>query len=125
MTNEEIRLLIAQTMGWEDIVYRFTYSEGMNTPFGTSPKGISYSQLPNWPISIANAWQLLEEMAVGLQGFTITSEHYGSGQTTWRASEYADPYDGDCEQVGIVIRDDSAPRAICLAWLEWKKSQGK
>ena len=104
MDDNEIRIKIAKLKGIEYDTYYF--------PDG-GPSHVyhnSNGDIPNWPVNIQDAWELVEEM--GLIGMRT----YGD---TWHCGIY-DKYG---EQIGYSC-SDTAQRAICLAWLSWKEAQG-
>ena len=75
-----------------------------------------YTPVPDWPHSIADAWELVEEMMkptpdTGIFGVRVVCNH----ETGW-ACLYEES-DGS-----ITVRNaDTAPLAICRAWVAWKK----
>lgn len=127
-TNEELRLEIAKAKGWKmwNTYYKNTsflplcpedkldVEVGFEVEWVTShPRLYWQTGDPNWPENIAAAWELVEEIplveAVKVERTEKNEPHY------WCAIVKGDDwYTGEAE---------TAPRAICLAWLEWKKAQ--
>lgn len=95
MTDDEIILKIAELKGWRE--------KGM-------PDKYSLSHIPNWPVNIQDAWELAEEMRfVGMRQY----------DRIWHCSVY--DQEGSLEAYGT---DESAPRAICLAYLAYMEAKG-
>ena len=70
----------------------------------------------NWAESIQDAWGLFEEIVN--EDSLIDSVRYSDNLKKWLVG-YIDS-DGCFE---IESQADTAPLAICLAWIEWKESQ--
>lgn len=131
MTDDELRLEIAKAKGWnfphEEIYTQFVTREMAMDACDMSMEGMPIPDSvwvqgdgdpPNWPADISAAWELVEEV--------ITAD-YRAG--IWQLKEgyncsILKPIylDGD-EFVRCVTESqaDTAPRAICEAWLAWKK----
>lgn len=109
MTNSEIRIKIAELGGWwgnkENIAW-----------------AIETEKLPNWPVSIADAWELVEEARNENVGISIWNiKYYNPDRWSYEATLF-DPIGGAmCHK--FVAEADTAPHAICLAWINWKESQ--
>lgn len=104
MTDDEIRIKIALLRGYLNVANR----EGSIT--GTVPGERYIDDVPNWPVSIADGWELVEEM------YNYNIKKIGTETT---AVLYPDTH----ILRGKVGKADTAPRAICLAWLAWKEAQ--
>ena len=131
MTNDEIRRKIAEIKGykWYEIGNEATLC---NTTYaGILPKGREiverpslkskiYYHCPNWPESIADAWELVEEM----------KQIGGAVCVEWTIPFIDAPFSWWCganvpknENKWYSGRDQTAPLAICLAYIAWKESQ--
>jgi len=119
MTNEELRLAIAKAKGWTGptvVGQVFAYY---------SPDGRMRAALPNWPTSIADAWELVEEViASGIgwcPGFCF-DDHDGDRPPEWVA-EFNRYWKKGSDYSHYEAAATTAPRAICEAWLEWKAAK--
>jgi hypothetical protein len=127
MTNEELRLAIAKAKGYRWYVVQhdayLVNSAGrlmisrdavmVDEPY---PARNIYLKCPNWPTSITDAWELVVEMRLnhcdpGIAGSWEPGGYTASFCNLAHAGEY-ETFDAD-----------TAPRAICLAWLAWKEQQ--
>jgi hypothetical protein len=121
MTPEEIRLEIAKAKGIKLI---FPFSPTM--PYfenGVTSTGRPYlSQVPWWPTSISDAWELVEEMRAA--GFWVQM------RTPFVAGHNNDYWCGATPQ-GVTgwngepdnwTQAPTAPLAICRAYLAWKRA---
>ena len=109
MTNEELRLAIAKAKGYR------TFMLDENHPaviFGANKVGderfYTNEMPPDWPASIADAWELWDEM----------KEHvviwFDGVQLVWVV--YNEPNDKYIDDITVL-------RAICKAWLSWKAAK--
>jgi len=103
MTNDELRRKIAEVRGIEFDVYDFVVGD---------PSLVykdSNDDIPNWPVNIADAWELEEEVP------------------TEKRSEYTQELDkiihGNFKPYHPSKWDllHASPRDRCLAYLEWKR----
>jgi hypothetical protein len=99
MTNEELRLAIAKAKGWVCLAGVWL---GPLEPDGTR---VALYNVPDWPASIADAWELWDEMK---EYVTIW---FDSVQLVWVVYN---------ESNAKYIDDITVLRAICEAWLAWK-----
>jgi hypothetical protein len=146
LTNDELKLEIAKAKGWRCI--RFV-STNKNPPVRTITslippgetaigEGSEYWVTENsdewnekgylldmyWPTDIAAAWELADEA-----GFVVGPQWSGgldSHRIGWCVysdwvSVSNDIWSFDSDRYSLAIAD-TAPRAICLAWLKWKES---
>lgn len=116
MTNEEIRIKIAQEKGWRE-------AEGLLCPPEGDPRmswaaewdshGIPHF-MPDWPENIADAWELVEEMPF----YQIYKSQLVTGQPYYGCMCFMRlPCDED--NPDYIGEAGAVPRAICLAWLAW------
>ena len=129
MTNEEMRLAIAKAKGYElGYSYELYAEVKLGDPVPEVDKHLKYLytdseysngspmwiETPDWPTSIADAWELAEEahLTIYTPGSSYASGEYGNG----------DSYAAETQN-GLFIEADTAPRAICEAWLEWKAAK--
>lgn len=75
-----------------------------------------YVDYKNWAESIQDAWGLFEEIVN--EDSLIDSVRYSDNLKKWLVG-YIDS-DGCFE---IESQGETAPLAICLAWIKWKESQ--
>lgn len=107
-TNDELRRRIAEVRGIDFDVYDFVVGD---------PSLVykdSNDDIPNWPVNIADAWEMVEEM--NKTCFTFLSFQPTPG---WEFKIKDTSSEGWGWYSGY---SDTAPRAICLAWLEWKRA---
>jgi hypothetical protein len=135
MSDDELRIAVAKALGWQFM--RVTERSLRAYPIkpGESSNGYYPSKEgdeivfaneydycdPDWPTSIAAAWELVEEAAqdgVGMDLFTIHEDNH-----FWYRTELFDPPGGPMPEV-YSAESESAPRAICVAWLKWKEAKG-
>lgn len=130
MTADELRLAIALAKGWK--LYRFDYfgetdTQGIFAPDYKPSKyktQIDFSEflprkyinpdgMPDWTTSIADAWELMEEMSAldyPIPGICRMDEN-----DNWNC------YYRFAGDQGIeIVEADTAPLAISRAWLLWK-----
>lgn len=98
--SEEIRLTIAKLKGFYNIKIRLGELSGMTKEFSDVPIHVK-----NWPESIADAFELFEEMP-----HPRILKHE-DGYSCW--------YDGGSNHFSA----ETAPLAICKANIQWKQSQ--
>ena len=112
VNNNEITIKIAQLRGWTDVKYQ-------GSIIGIPPMDSCLRCTPDWPISIADAWELVEEMR---------ANHFSIKLMAW---DHTDKWvvithhrQGHDEKIpDDEIESDTAPLAICLAYIQWKESQ--
>lgn len=104
MDNEEIRAKIAELKG-------FIYTE-----LGwIAPESYKNGCIPNWPEEIADAWSLLESNEI--YGYKVLKPvSYPYGYQCWIM-----PKIHPMHKFSSIA--DTAPLAICLAYIAWKESQ--
>jgi hypothetical protein len=130
LTPEELRLEIAQAKGWGE-VRKNDSGEWRQAPgygdladyqpdyLGVPPDsgwGGGHSEgLPNWPADIAAAWELVEEMIEN-------GEAPGEFIMSWYEEKkwYCQSPDRHLQNYTYA---DTAPLAICRAYLLWKATQ--
>ena len=129
MTNDEIRIKIAKLCGynWYEINKEATLC---NVSYaGILPKGREvvdhpsegsklYFICPNWPESIADAWELVEEMRANHFSIKLMAwDHTDKWVVIMHHRQGHDEKIPDDE-----IESDTAPLAICLAYIAWKEA---
>ena len=102
MTPDELRLAIAEELGWTNI---------NEYGLGKSPDGWDFQVVPNWPSDNNAARELLEEIGK----VTIYKDN-----NLWNVGILDFPKDED-EHWSI---NESFPRAICEAWLTARRNDG-
>lgn len=108
MTDEELRLEIAKAQGWDKIR---RYRDRWTGEHDTEEWGVTRDRIPEYPLEISGAWELVEEMGE-LENVTVELCNH---QWECRTDDYARTIYG---------HGKTAPRAICEAWLMWKDAQG-
>ena len=116
-TNDELRRKIAEVNGW--IV------QESPTELWYLDEIARWQIVPNWPVNITDAWELVEEMresgyvfdlrARREQNIVMEGENYNHDRWSCECHPF-----GTITTKAILETADTAPRAICLAWLEWK-----
>jgi len=113
MTNDEIRMKIAELKGWEFVPKTNIGQWGWKH----NGKFIDYEiDAPNWPENIADAWELVEEWRANGEVDSIV----------YKTSDIPDFKMVDTVHLRhsyIYSEADTAPLAICLAYIAWKESQ--
>lgn len=121
MTNEEIRIKIAQAKGchWYEVrgsAYLCSDSSRMMIDREAvrvdepDPDSKLHFKVPNWPENIADAWELYLEMKQA--GCFVFVGHMLDGRGAFRISP-----PGDINFEWYYAPDEIG--AICLAWLAW------
>jgi hypothetical protein len=131
MNDNELRLKIAELKGWTfaqvspDTSKHFCRINGNSAGWWNkagSEEWICAScsdPFPDWPVDIAAAWELVEEMKQGVTGVFVD----------WCINDMLSPFKWFCgvpkndSKEWITGRDsDTAPRAICHTWIAWKEN---
>ncbi len=115
MTPAEVREAIAREKGYK-CKHGYLDEACINPKdYWVTPAGRLTSVLPNWPVSIADAWELVTEM-VNAPGICNVQEKYRAG------SHYAECYfrEYPTNSAKLILgHADTAPLAISRCWLEW------
>lgn len=137
ITDEELLAEIGEAKDYKCVPIEANHGELKGFTI-QAPNGYPYSQIPrpseaeawkilerhhNWPRSIADAWELVEEMRKAECNIEIL---IGSPIYVSVLGDYSKLTDNT--KVAHYIntnKADTAPRAICLAWLEWRKGRGE
>lgn len=128
MTPLEINLKIAKLKNIEVLqtIESKIYYKGES---GYAKRGITqYAAEPlksyNWAESIQDAWGLFEEMP---KSSFVKHLGFDDGEKCgkFECLLYAGPKDSKMRilEKWVEITADTAPLAICLAWIQWKESQ--
>ena len=108
MTSSEINKKIASMRKHDGIDNDHPFSNEKN-------------RLYNWAENIADAWELFEEMSVdSLQPPFLPSIKRQRESNKWMVHVITD-HAHQNENCGFIFK--TAPMAICLAWLEWKRNK--
>jgi hypothetical protein len=116
MTNTEINEAIARKLGWTQIQFKMRNGhkseqlEGVRLPPIDTPTCPMFSDIPNYCTNIADAWEIVEK------SFSSFYMWYDECSETWTV-------DADCcrvtkESCKWKAHADTAPHAICLAFLK-------
>lgn len=110
MTPLEVNIKIAEAKGYhvDETINGFLF-EKVYYENGIKHYGDHHY---NWAENISDAWELFEEP------FCSYIVRYSNG------ASFRVTFEDDEKGNGLVISDaDTAPMAICLAWLKWKESK--
>lgn len=111
LSIEELRLEIAKAKGW--------------TPPGNLPwrwrlgKKLVDSTPDWWPLDIADAWELVEEM--GSEDWSMTIEKLPNRPQEIICRVFQPMVSGH----SILAFADTAPLAISRLWLKWQRAKGE
>ena len=75
----------------------------------------AFEECPNYPENIADAWELVEEARLVIRPSFLNGKYV--------ASRFLSVTLGGLVKSDFEVTADTAPRAICLAWIAWKESQ--
>lgn len=92
----------------------------------TAPDGRRTSVIPDWTSDITAAWELVEEMNNSEEG--LSDLWYGTvcGKLGWIYTfrfYFMGAYKHGATE--LIASSDTAPLAICRAWLMWKEENDK
>lgn len=104
MTDQEINEAVAKRLGW--IKTDLTSVGLWKQPGSTDDQGVYLRDLPDFCNRIEAAW----EMAEKIEWFCLEKNHDGSG---WSVYDMA-----GTEEATLICESDTAPMAICLAFLK-------
>jgi hypothetical protein len=113
LSPEELRIKIAEALGWE---YKHIQTETEREFFVWQLPNNLWDSLPNWPNDIAAAWGLVQ--MAGTKHWSVTIEN-GLHNPQEVLARIFIPNTLRC-YTGF---GDTAPIAICRAWLLWKAGQ--
>jgi len=123
LTDNEIRLKIAELKGWRDL---HPYNEHPLKPGawkaltgleGKDNNTDGTKDVPNWPTDISAAWELVEEIEQAGHWVQIRTPFSGDGYWCGFTPDGCSGWNGTPDNY---TQADTAARAICLAWLKWK-----
>ena len=119
MTPEELRVEIALRKGW-----LARSSSSPSGPFWWTPpnenghrKSSTSDVPPSWPASIADAWELVEEIGAAGASVQIVQIIHGEGRVSYAVAivtpdePFMDSYDSEGETAAL---------ALSSSWLLWK-----
>ena len=106
-TIAEINDEIAQIRGWRKMFGKMDSASQWPHKYYVYRDGRKTTCLPNWTTDIAEAWELASEMP-GVHVRHVYDTAYGD---KWHCSY----------QLPEWFAGDTAPIAICRAWLAWNK----
>lgn len=112
MTDDELRRKIAEAKGIEYEV--LTFVVGNEYVYKDEEKD-QFTPIPDWPVSIADAFELLESDEV--YGYKLLKPV----SWPWKHQCWIMPKIHPMQKFSAEA--DTAPRAICLAYLAWKEAQ--
>lgn len=111
MTNLEINEKIAELM--DLAVDRDSKPHSSPNAIIIGNVGMMMYKEMNWAEHIEDAFELFEEMPPGTE--LLQEDEPG----LWAVHLTTDEKTG----VGVCVNSETAPLAICLAWIKWKESQ--
>lgn len=115
---DELRLQISRVKGWKREYGRMDQASSKDHEYFIKPDGTKSMYPPDWPRDIAAAWGLVEEMNYS----GVWSLSNGDGDSMdFRLILYCTPENFHKNMHPIFMSCDSAPEAICRAWLAWKE----
>jgi hypothetical protein len=134
MNDDELRLKIAKLKGVDKLEHLpETYYERAFIDDDGRPDGVDGWECPrchanmsdplccpSWPRDIAAAWGLVEEVQEYGMSVCVQTEF---SQYSCFISKYPNSPIPYTAYKAIDTLADTAPRAICLAWLKWKEAQ--
>ncbi len=111
MTNEEIRIKIAETLGWTKVYKTSTKL------VGKLPDSEIFQEIPNWPEYLDACQPLMNEVVASKYGNKIVFQQTKDGMI----KECVITGFFGCD-IGYEIGEDkrSYAKAFCLAYLRWK-----
>lgn len=122
LSNEELRLAIAQAKGWKSLAVDPLDMTGF-APDNPFPHEKGFQVVPNWPESVADAFSLVDEMAhrgywLKLHSpFAPDDKWFGGfiphGVTGWNGHP----------DFGTEAGESSAERVICVGYLAYLKAR--
>lgn len=111
MTDDELRRKIAELKGYTKGAGRMDIAYYCGFDWWHTPTGGKTSILPNWPVDIQDAWELVEEIkCIGIRRYD---------NNIW----YVGVYSKDGNLISYKS-DESISRAICLAYIAYREAQG-
>lgn len=126
ITDEELNAAVAKRLGWTNI--RMVKPEGLRDEMvGQREKSPPYTEktIPSYCTSIEAAWELVEKMNAEGGAYSLINDDFGHWacvsegmQPVWTEEE-GPPEDADF--MYLIPKDawaDTAPRAICQAFLK-------
>jgi hypothetical protein len=123
-TNDEIRLAIAKAKHWGFVqinknpdrfwCYHFSIgSVGATEVDALDTESKITDEKTSWPVDMASAWELEQEIKNDGLAVTLIDHAY--------KCKVIVRYEKGGEYNAMVKSEaDTAPRAVCLAWLKWK-----
>ena len=124
MTPAELRVAIAEAKGYE---YKYGYKDeyGINPKdYWVTPAGRLTSVLPDWTTSIADAWELVEDMRENGCEFRIDTDRTGSGDDIYNVAIFRDGSGTGTGWTRVALAEaPTAPLAISRCWLMWKEME--
>jgi hypothetical protein len=136
MNEQEIRLEIAERNGWAIEETEVTPGEIMYCIFcGDAQVSDQYydennawyeiicnNTLPDWPASIAAAWELVDDMDNNGKWVQMRTPFIDDGYWCGCTPKGITGWNGTPD---LWMNAPTAPLAICKAWLAWKRSEEK
>lgn len=140
MDNDELRIAIAKARGWKVVAdagnnerpfyilhpdVNITVTTGHPTAAGAWNEAFSSDSIPLWDTDIAAAWKLMNEIVKSGDGFvTLYAGVYPDNplKTQWTLDFGMRQHYIRKHKTGQIIGEgETAPIAICRAWLQWKR----
>ena len=111
MTNDEINAKIARLRGWEHLPPPAMPAWQRPTDHGVE----ELWNLPDYAGLVCKAWELVDEMVAGNCVVTIEGAIITDGSIGFICGAGPDYFSRQ------TVNDETAPRAICLAYIAWKE----
>lgn len=117
MSGDELEATIADRKGWRQEFGFMDSASRFKQNYWIMPDGIVTSVLPSWSTEVSVAWELVDEMVNAPGVINVQTEYHTDGN--YSECYYREYPTGDAELV--MGHAFTAPIAICLAYLAWKK----
>lgn len=124
MSPDELRVAVAKALGYEFISPIRNKFNQITNQWGWKFNGkfIDYEDdIPDWPASIADAWELINDFVAHHIGFEISNVEHSNRIITYEISLY-DPIGGPATW-HCQVEGNTVEFAISRAWLMWKQEQ--
>lgn len=113
MSPDELRVAVAKAKGWR--VYIINKGDFESLEYSTEEMPYVARHCPDWPASIADAWELVEE--IRQSGAWV----YVDTDNTYTCAVQIVGVDNEITEYFSTA--DIAPLAISRAWLMWKREE--
>ena len=124
MTYDKIKERVAELRGYKRMYGLMDKASTQEHEYWITPDGLKTVILPNYPANILDAWELIEEIESAPETMTLFSiVHQGSDITPNKLIWHAKFRNCWKDFKEYIAEADTAPLAICHAFIQWKKCQ--